>query len=332
MSNSQGIGELARDFGVAFRGAKRVAWWAAAAAFVVWLLSGVSSIEANQVGFVRRFGKVVRKDIEPGLTLLLPWPIDRLDTVPKKDIRRSEGGFSIKTAPNHTTINSDAAEDIPYSFTGDQNIIHVSMVAQYQIKDPYQYLYKNISPDVVLISVLNDAILICTASMTIDEVLTTKKELLLAEVRQLAQKVLDDLGTGLFIGDLQLETPPSVPKQTEAAFQSVIDAKVGMQTAKYRAQEFAKELIGDAEGTAARVIAGAQAAKLAREQQATSDAQRFLAVLEQYEKDKAITRLRMYLGTMDEIMAKVKTYVLPAGRAALGNQRTLPPPLGAPER
>ena len=328
MSNSQEIGELARDFDVAFRGAKRVAWWAVAAALIAWFLSGLSSIEANQVGFVRRFGKVVRKDIEPGLTLLLPWPIDRLDTVPKKDIRRTEGGFSIQTARNHTTINPDAAEDIPYSFTGDQNIIHVSMVAEYQIKDPYQYLYKNISPDVMLISVLNDAIMTCTASLTIDEVLATKKELLLTETRQLAQKVLDELGTGLFLGGLQLETPPSVPEQTEAAFQSVIDAKVGMQTAKYRAQEFAKKLIGDAEGTAARIIAGAHAAKLAREQQATSDAQRFLAVLEQYEKDKAITRLRMYLDTMDEIMAKVRTYVLPAGQVAPGDRRALPPPLG----
>ncbi len=332
MSNSQRIGELARDFGVTFRGAARVAWWAAAAVFVAWLLSGVSSIEANQVGFVRRFGKVVRKDIEPGLTFLLPWPIERLDTVPKKDIRRSEGGFSTKTVQNHMTINSAAAEDIPYSLTGDQNIIHVSMVAQYQIKAPYQYLYRTISPDTVLISVLNDAILTRTASMTIDEVLTTKKELLRSEARQLAQKMLDELGTGLFIGDLQLDTPPSVPRQTEAAFQSVVDAKVGMQTAKYRAQEFAKKLTGDAEGTAARVLAGAHAAKLAREQQATSDAQRFLAVLEQYEKDKAITRLRMYLSTMDQVMAKVKTYVLPAGRVTPGNRRAVPPSLGASQQ
>ncbi|MFH1731799.1 MAG: protease modulator HflK [Planctomycetota bacterium] len=332
MSNSQRIGELAKDLRIALGGVKRVAWWAAAAALVAWLLSGVSSIEANQVGFVRRFGNVVRKDIEPGLTFLLPWPIDRLDTAPKKDIRRSEGGFSTKTVQNHMTINSAAAEDIPYSLTGDQNIIHVSMVAQYQIKDPYQYLYKTIGPDTVLISVLNDAILTCTASMTIDEVLTTKKELLRSEARQLAQEMLDELGTGLFIGDLQLDTPPSVPKQTEAAFQSVVDAKVEMQTAKYRAQEFAKKLIGDAEGTAAGVIGGAYAAKLAREQQATSDAQRFLAVLEQYEKDKAITRLRMYLSTMDEIMAKVKTYVLPAGQVAPGARRALPPPLGVPEQ
>ena len=325
MSNSQKIGELGKDFGVAFRGAKRVAWWAAAAVFVGWLLSGLSAIDANQVGFVRRFGKVVRKDIEPGLTFLFPWPIDQLDTVPKKDIRRAEGGFSIKTVGNHMTINSTA--DIPYSLTGDQNIIHVSMVAQYQIKDPYQHLYKTVRPDTVLISVVNDAILTCTASMTIDEVLTTKKELLRSEARQLAQKMLDELGTGLFIGDLQLETPPSVPKQTEAAFQSVVDAKVGMQTAKYHAQEFAKKLIGDAEGAAARVLADAHAAKLAREQQATSDAQRFLAVLEEYEKDKAITRLRMYLSTMDDVMAKVKTYVLPAGRVAPGNREAPTPPL-----
>lgn len=323
MTGSRKLGELALDFRIALRGVRRVAWWAAAAAVVVWLLSGFSSIDADSVGFVRRFGHVVRKDIEPGLTFLLPWPIDQLDTVPKKDIRRTESGFSVKTVRNHVKISETNVQEIPYCLTGDQNIVHISMVAQYRIKDPYRYLYSVVSPDAILTNVLNDAVLTCTASMTIDGVLTTEKEVLRSETRQLAQTLLDDIKAGLFIEDLQLKTPPSVPEETEAAFQSVVDAKVGMQTAKYQAEDYTKRVQADADGYAAKALGGAHAAKLAREEQAQSDAQRFLGVVQEYQKNKEITRQRMYLEAMDEIMTKVRKYVLPAGGATAAPQGSL---------
>ena len=331
MSSSTDMRDLGSDFRVAFRGARRVVWIAAGAAVVIWLLSGTSCIEANQVGFVRRFGKVVRKDIQPGLTLLLPWPIDQLDTVPWKKVRRLESGFSVKTVKDHVKIDAEAEQEIPYCLTGDQNIIHISMVAQYQIKDPYRYLYEAVDADAVLAHVVNDAIIACAAGMTIDGILTTEKELLRARAQRAAQRILDDLGAGLLLEDLQLETPPTVPRETEAAFQSVVDAKVGMQTAKYRAQEFAKIVKGEAAGYAAQIVGDAHAARLARERQAESDAGRFLAVLREYQKDKSITRLRMYLQTMDEVMGKVKRYVLPAGRAQVGRGRSVPPALRTPQ-
>jgi len=331
MSSSADMRELGNDFRLAFRGARRVVWIAAGAAVVIWLLSGTSCIEADQVGFVRRFGKVVRKDIQPGLTLLLPWPIDQLDTVPWKKDRRLESGFSVKTAENHVKIDSTVEQEIPYCLTADQNIIHISMVAWYQIKDPYRYLYEAVDPDAVLAHVVNDAIIGCAAGMTIDGILTTEKELLRARAQKTAQSILDDLGTGLLIKDLQLETPPTVPRETEAAFQSVIDAKVGMQTAKYHAQEFAKTIKGEAAGYAAQIVGDAHAARLARERQAESDAGRFLAVMREYRKDKAITRLRMYLQTMDVVMGKVKRYVLPAGRGRVGPSRPVPPALRTPQ-
>jgi len=325
MSDSNRIQDLGQDVRVALRGTSRLLWWAAPCLFTVWLFSGTSCIEANQAGFVRRFGAVVRKDIEPGLTFLLPWPIDRLDTVPRKDIRRLESGFSIKTTGDHVPLDPEADGAVPYCLTGDQNIIHISMIAQYQIKTPYLYQYDVEDSVQILRHVLNDAVITSTAGMTIDGVLTTEKELLIARTRKVAQQLLDNLGAGLLIRDLQLETPPTVPEQTEAAFQSVIDAKVGMQTARYRAQEYAKIVRSDAEGYAAQIKAEARSARNARITQANSDAKRFLAVLQEYQINKAITRLRMYLEMMDAVMAKVKRHVLPAGRIGPAKPGAVPP-------
>ena len=330
MTSSQDIGRLGTDFRIALHGAGRIVGWAVAAAAVVWLLSGISSIKADQVGFATRFGKVVRKDIQPGLTFLLPWPIERLDTVPRTHVSSLESGFSVKTVGDHVQISA-AGQDIPYCLTGDQNIIHISMIAWYQIKDPYRYLYSVTDADSILKYVLNDAIITCTAGMTIDGILTTEKEVLLSRTHQAAQKLLDELGAGLLIRKLQLETPPTVPKATEAAFQSVVDAKFGMQTARNHAEDDANTVMGEAEGHAEEIVQDARAVRHARVRQAESDAERFLAVLREYEKNKDITRLRMYLETMDQVMAKVRKYVLPAGGGRVGAPNTRPPILGVPE-
>ena len=333
MSKSTEISDLGKDFRVAFRGARRVIWPALGVALAAWLLSGMSCVKANQVGFVRRFGRVVRMNIEPGFTFLLPWPIDRLDTVPKTEMRRAESGFSVKTVSLHARINVNlpANQDIPYCLTGDQHIIHISMVAQYQIKDPYRYSYENVDADAILIYVLNDAIITCAAQMSVDGVLTIEKERLRSRTRQLAQRILDELGTGLLITDLQLETPPTVPRETEAAFQSVVNAKVGMQTAKFRAVEFKERIGSEAEGRAAQIKARARAAKYARVADAEAEAKSFLDVWEEYRQNKPATRIRMYLDTMGYVMGRVKKYVLPRGRGAVVPRGEVPPALRAPK-
>jgi len=332
MSNSTRIQDLGKDFGVALRGARRVLWSALGVALAAWLLSGMSCIEANQVGFVRRFGKVVRRDIEPGFTFLLPWPIEQLDTVPRKDIRRAEGGFSGKTVETHVRIkvNRPPEADIPYCLTGDRNIIHISMVAQYQIKDPYRYSYQVVDADAVLVNVLNDAVLTCAAEMTVDGVLTTEKEILRARTRQLAQTILDELGTGLLLADLQLETPPTVPKETEAAFQRVMDAKSGMETAKYRAEQYRKQVVEDARGTSARISKNALAYKEGRIGQALADTEAFRNRLAEYEKNPYVARLKLYLDTVGAVMSQVKTYVLPEGQPVPVGRGDVRPPTGMP--
>jgi membrane protease subunit HflK len=350
MGGSQAIGELRRDARRALRGARHVVWGAVGVLFLGWLFSGTSCVEANQIGFVRRFGRVVRhgdgrpKVVEPGLTILLPWPIDTLDTVSRKDIRRAQAGFSIKTAPGTTEEPAPGRaprhpagvhwpikdNDIPYCLTGDQNIVHITVVVQYQVKDPYQYLYRTGDPEATLIRAVNEAVITCTARTDVDGILTTEKELLRAATREQAQTVLDELRAGLLIHDLQLEPPPSVPKETERAFQSVVDAKLGIQTARSRAQEAAKRIESKAAGQAARFIAEAEADRLDRVRQAKSDATNFGALLKEYEKDKAITRLRMYLETMEAVIGRVKRYVLPRGRAAIVPRGAVPPALRSP--
>jgi len=307
--------------------------WTILALLAGWLLSGVKMIDGNSVGFVRRFGRVDRGPLGSGLALLLPWPIERLDTVPVKVVRRAEGGFSSQTTTMHVNLRTPPDVGIPYCLTGDENIVHVSMVVQYRIMNPRQYLYNVLDAEAILIGVLNDAIISCTAQMAVDEVLTAGKDTLLRRVRDVAQKILTELGTGIVIsGELQFSTPPAVPKETAAAFQSVVDAKLGMQTARSKATEYATRIKAEAEGRAAMMRSEALAARYAREQQAEADKKRFtdlLAALKKHGGRNGAARLRvylwkLYLQTMDEIVGKAEKYVLPRG-AAVAAPNVAPP-------
>ena len=324
MTRSTEISDLGNDARIALRGVKRVLRWAMLVLFAGWLLTGVKMIDGNSVGFVRRFGRVNRGPLGSGLALLLPWPIERLDTVPVKVVRRAEGGFSSQTATIHVNLRTAPDVGVPYCLTGDENIVHVSMVAQYRITNPSQYLYNVLDAEAILIGVLNDAIITCTAQMAVDEVLTAGKDTLLRRTREVAQKILTELGTGIVVsGELQFSTPPSVPKETAAAFQSVVDAKLGMQTARSGATEYATRIKAGAEGRAAMMRSEALAARYAREQQAEGDKKRFtdlLAALKKHEGEGGAARLRvymwtLYLQTMDEIVGKADKYVLPRGTA-----------------
>ncbi|MFW6159003.1 MAG: FtsH protease activity modulator HflK [Planctomycetota bacterium] len=330
MNGSTRLRDLGKDIRLALRGARRVIWGAVAVLLAGWLLSGASCIEAEQVGFVRRFGAVVRRDIEPGFVFLLPWPIETLDTVQRKEIRRAEAGFcsSPKSLEMHVSLEPErpAEENVPYTLTGDQNIIHVGIVAQYQIKDPYRFRYKVRDADQILIHVLNEAIIGVTAKMSVDAVLTTGKEMLRTRTRRFAQKVLDELGAGLVITRLQLATPPTVPRETEAAFQAVVDAKVSRETAEDEALKKRKDLLENARGYRAKVLNDAYATKNERIRSAEGETKRFADVLEEYEVNPSVTRVRMYLEMMGELMRNVRKYVLPPGQVMVpGNRKSLPP-------
>jgi membrane protease subunit HflK len=329
VSDSDNVSDLRGDARFALRGAGWVLWSALGVLLVVWLFSGASRIDAKEVGFVRRFGRVLRRDVESGFTLLLPWPIDRLDTVPAKFEHRSEAGFSSRTRTQHMRIDLDVPpeEDVPYALTGDQNIVHVSLVARYTISEPYSVRYEVKDVETILFCAVNEAILTTLARMPVDDVLTTGKQKLRDDARRHAQKILDDLGVGVSILQLQLETPPTVPEPTRQAFQEVNAAKVGKQTAVNDAETRSRDLLSRAEGEAAGLVARARSYKQARTEQARSDARSFLDVLAEYRKNKRAERLRLYLETMGTVLTRVKVYVLPPGSAAPAPVGRMPPAL-----
>jgi membrane protease subunit HflK len=324
--------DLGQDARFALRGVGCVLWGALGVLVLGWLLSGASRIDAKEVGFIRRFGAVVRRDIESGFTFLLPWPVDRLDTVQAKLAHRAEAGFSAQTREMHMRIKLDAKpeEDLPYAITGDQNIIHVSLVAQYTISKPYSYLYEVEDPEAVLACAIDEAILTTLAKMPVDIVLTTGKEKLRDDALHDAQRILDQLQAGIAIQQLHLETPPTVPRETEAAFQAVIDEKVRKQTAVNKAEQEKRRVLGEAEGLQARVVGEARSYKQARIEQARSEANSFLATLAEYRKNERAVRLRMYLNTMADVLARVRIYVLPPGQVAPAPGRQTPPALRTP--
>jgi modulator of FtsH protease HflK len=327
MKASTRVGELGNDLRAAMRGSRRVFIAALAVAIIGWLCSGVKSIRANEVGLVRRFGQLVREQHKPGLKFLLPWPIERLERVPTTDVLSVWAGFATDTKTLHPVEEMST----PYCLTGDQNIIHISVVALYRIKTPRQYLYGVENAHSVLRSVLNGVIIGVAAGMEVDAILTDKKAVLRDRVLERANRILDGLESGLSITRLTLKTigPPSA---TKAAFEAVNNAKVGMRKARSDADKYRKQVVRDARGRAAQMQGKAEGDAYLRVQRACADVARFEAVRKEYELDKSITRVRMYLQAMAKIMKKAKVYILPRGNGGPRRRSVPPAVLDGPQR
>ena len=323
MTDSTRINELGNDLRAATRGVRRVALWASFAGLMIWLCSGVVSIKANEAGVVRLFGRYDRTYSEPGLKFLLPWPIERLERVSTK-VNSLLAGF----APDEETMRFHIQTEMsyPYCLTADQNIVHVSVVAQYKVKNPERYMYGVVDVPALLRSVLNDVIIINAAGMEVDSVLTDGKELLRDNTLVLANQILDDLDSGVSITRVQLQTI-QVPGETKAAFDAVTTAKLGMRRAEAEAQKYQLNRIGEANGQYARVTRQAEIESNRRIEKARADVDEFKQRLEQYKLDRSIERVRMYLETMGDVMSRVKVYVLPRGSVGQVPRSALPPPV-----
>jgi membrane protease subunit HflK len=305
---------------------RRVLLWALAVAVIGWLCSGVRSLKDNEVGLVRRFGKFQRSYTKSGAKLLLPWPIERMDRVPGPTVKPSvRSGFATDTQHLHPTTEMS----MPYCLTGDQNIIHVSVVIYYHVTHPRRYAYGIRDVRRLLQSVMNDAVVTGTAAMEVDAVLTGEKEILRDRAMELANEALDKLDAGVLITGLELETV-EVPEETRQAFESVHNAKTGIQTQLMKAQKYRREILAQKRNSARQIWTEAEQFRHSRIQQAKGDAARFNALYEKYRVNKLITRVRMYLETMDKLMTRAKIRVVPAGRALPG-RAPAPPVIRMPE-
>ena len=277
------------------------------------LATSFYTVEADEVAIILRFGKYV-KQTEPGLHFKLPFGIEKKKGVPIRKVFKEEFGFRTLRAGVRTVYDSRDYPDESLLLTGDLNIADVEWVIQYKIKDPNQYLFKIRNPRQALRDLSEAVMSTVVGDRNVTEVLTVGRTEIAAEVQKRLQDLLDLYETGLDITKVMLQDV-NPPESVKPAFNAVNEARQERERLENEAWKDYNEFVDKAEGIALQQISEAEGYALKRVNEARGDADRFNAIWQEYQNAKDVTRRRLYLETMSEILPEVKELYIIDGQS-----------------
>ena len=275
-------------------------------AIVIWLLLGLYSVGPDEVGVVQRFGKYNRV-VGSGLNYHIPYPIETVKTPKVTEVKRIEIGFRTVGKNQYRTIEQESL-----MLTGDENIVDAELIVQYKIKDPIDYLFNFIGPELTLREASEASLRTVIGRHNIDEALTSGKLMIQEETKELLQIILDKYETGVIVVAVQLQDV-SPPKQVIDAFKDVASAKEDKNRMINEAEGYRNDVIPKARGQAQAMIRESEGFRESRIKRAEGDVAKFKAIVKEYTKAKEVTKERLYLEAMEEILPGIDKYIVPNG-------------------
>lgn len=272
----------------------------------IWLLSGVYIVHPNEEGIIRRWGRYYASK-SPGIHYHIPWPVERVDKPPIAKIQKMEIGFkTIRVGP--PAIYKEIEEEA-LMLTGDTNIVDLWFIVQYRIKDAKAYLF-NIRNIKKIIKDAAEATMRQTiGDRGVDEALTIGKEEIQDAAQKKLQKILDLYGSGIHIVTVKLQDVHA-PGEVKQAFEGVASAREARERLVNEALGKYNTEVPKARGEAEKTIKEAEAYAVQRVKYAQGEAERFLERLKAYRKAEDITKDRLYLETMREILPDIEKVVM----------------------
>ena len=267
------------------------------AAILAWLAyDSVYIIQPAERGVVLRFGRYVAT-LQPGPSIRFPRPIEFVERVNVDQIRTVEIGY-----------RSEGRKSVPVlsealMLTQDENIVNVRLAVQYKIKSPQDYLFHDRRPDLALRKAAESAIREVVGKSQMDFVLKEGRSEVAARTMVLLQSILDRYQTGLQVTSVNLQDAQP-PEQVQEAFLDAIRAREDQDRMINEAEAYANEIIPKARGQAARIIEDANAYRAQVVARAEGDASRFEQVLAAYRGAPEVTRQRMYLEALQDVLAQ----------------------------
>ncbi len=280
---------------------------AIAIAVVIWFLLGLYSVGPDEVGVVQRFGKYTRV-VGSGLNYHLPYPIETVKTPKVTEVKRIEIGFRTVGKNQYRTIAQESL-----MLTGDENIVDAELIVQYKIKNPTDYLFNFIGPELTLREASEASLRTVIGRHNIDEALTSGKFMIQEETKELLQMTLDKYETGVIVVAVQLQDV-SPPIQVIDAFKDVASAKEDKNRMINEAEGYRNDVIPKARGEAQSMIRKAEGFRESRIKRAEGDVAKFKAIVKEYVKAKDVTKERLYLEAMEEILPGIDKYIIPNGK------------------
>jgi len=297
---------------------QRMHWWIAAMA-VMYLLSGITVVRSDEVAVLLRWGRLVGdtpalQEHGPGLLFAFPKPVDQVVRVQVKHVWE----VPISTLAAVPTAEADDPPTLNpltqgYAVTADQNIVHLSMVARYRIREPAKWAFYGPADDDVLRVEVTSAMVRSLGEMSVDRVLSDGRKDLIAEAARRAQAGLDAASSGLELSSLELTklTPPVVLAEE---FDAVQTAFISAETKKKDAQAYAESAVPEAQSRSEAALQSARGEAASQLAQARGEADAFRALAREYRANPMVVRERLYRDAVERAIS------------GAGNVRWVPPP------
>ena len=260
---------------------------------LVWLASGFYIVPEGQRGIVLRFGKLLETTM-PGPRWHLPYPIESAEVVNVAGVRSVEVGY-------RNNVKSKVLKE-SLMLTDDENIVDVQFAVQYILKNPTDYLFNNRVPDDSVLQAAETAIREIVGKSSMDFVIFEGRAEVAAKAHKLMQEILDRYGTGINISKVTMQNAQP-PEQVQAAFDDAVKAGQDRERQKNEGQAYANDVVPKAKGMAARLTQEAEGYRQRVIEQAEGDASRFRQVVAEYNKAPQVTRDRLYIEAMQQIMS-----------------------------
>ena len=303
------------------------------ALLVIWgAVSAIYTVQPEQRAVVKRFGRVIGIT-DPGLHFKLPFGVDRVQTVATERVLKQEFGFRTTDASGERTrFATGNYADESLMLTGDLNIIQVEWVVQYRISDPEKFLYGMRDPTQTLRDLSESVMRRIVGNRIGSDVLTVGRVDIANKVRDETQEAMDKYDNGIRVITVQLQDVVPPPK-VQPAFNEVNEARQQLERMINEATKQANAAIPRAEGTAKRTISEAEGYATERVNRALGEAARFNSVLAEYRGVPDVTRSRLYLETLNQVLPKIGSVVVvqqgqipPLPLLNLPNAQRLPQP------
>ena len=269
---------------------------------VAWLASGFYIVVEGQRGVVLTFGKF-SEVTTAGLHWRIPYPVQSNEIVDLTGVRTVEVGYrnNVKTKVLRESL----------MLTDDENITDIQFAVQYILKEPVDYLFTNRRPEDTVLQAAESAFREIVGKSKMDFVLYEGREQIAVSAQTLMQQILDRYKTGISISKVTMQNAQP-PEQVQAAFDDAVRAKQDLERQKNEGQAYFNDVVPKARGTASRLTEEANGYRQSVIANAEGEAARFRQILVEYNKAPGVTRERLYLDTVQQILSSVAKILIDA--------------------
>jgi len=276
---------------------------------IIWTLSGLYRVLPDEQGVVLRFGKFVNTT-QPGLNYHFPYPIESVITPKVTKVNRIDIGF--RSERDSGFSSGGGVGDVPEEslmLTGDENIVNIDFSVFWVIKDAGKFLFKIQDPQGTVKAAAETAMREVIARSNIQPILTEGRSVIETDTEVIIQQILDEYNSGIQITQVQTQKADP-PDQVIDAFRDVQAARADMERSKNEAEAYSNDVIPRARGEAAKILQAAEAYKKEVVAKAEGEASRFLSIYNEYSKAKQVTQERMFLETMEQVLANINKIII----------------------